>query len=213
MIDYSKVAFAMVFEDLKKWSKGFKIGFNVFTILYFAYVFLLEKGSFYVNIVLVSLYVIYTIFELATIKKDMKKTKVIVARSYKWSKLLIKAFTLGSSLYGIYIASTDADGLTIVISTLMIILWIIQVLLEIVIVVMEPKVRLIIAGVLGDLNPHVERFNNLFKTHAQLPMDEYRKELDKLEDGVVKLRAAKIKPKKKLIIKNPFKLIGKKGGK
>ena len=95
----------------------------------------------------------------------------------------------------------------------MIILWIIQVLLEIVIVVMEPKVRLIIAGVLGDLNPHVERFNNLFKTHAQLPMDEYKKELDKLEDGVAKLRAAKIKPKKKLTIKNPFKLIGKKGGK
>ena len=210
MIDYSKVAFAMVFEDLKKWSKGFKIGFNIFTILYFAYVFLLEKGNFYVNIVLVSLYVIYTIFELATLNKEMKKTKVIVARSYKWSKLLIKAFTLGSSLYGIYLASTEADGLSIIISTLMIILWIIQVLLEIVIVVMEPKVRLLIAGVLGDLNPHVERFNSLFKTHAQLPMDEYQKELNKLEDGVAKLRAAKVKPKKKIVIKNPFKMLVKK---
>ena len=213
MIDYSKVAFAMVFEDLKKWSKGFKIGFNIFTILYFAYVFLLEKGNFYVNIVLVSLYVIYTIFELATIKKDMKKTKVIVARSYKWSKLLIKAFTLGSSLYGIYIASTDADGLTIVISTLMIILWIIQVLLEIVIVVMEPKVRLIIAGVLGDLKPHVDRINVVIKNDIQLPIAEYQKEIDRLSEEVAKLRATKVKPKKKIIIQNPFKFIGKKGGK
>jgi len=74
---------------------------------------------------------------------------------------------------------------------------------------MEPKVRLIIAGVLGDLNPHVERFNNLFKTHAQLPMDEYQKEIDRLQKEVDKLRAARMKPKKKLVIKNPFKLIGK----
>ena len=177
MIDYSKVAFALVFDDLKKWSKGFKIGFNIFTILYFTYVFALQKGILYVNIILVSLYVIYTIFEIVTFKKEMKKTKVIVARSYKWTKLLIKAFTLGSSLYSIYLASTDADGISIIMSTLMIILWIIQVLLEIVIIVMEPKVRLLIAGVLGDLNPHVERFNSLFKTHAQLPVDEYKKKL------------------------------------
>ena len=53
----------------------------------------------------------------------------------------------------------------------------------------------------------------MFKTHAQLPMDEYKKEIDRLQKEVDKLRAAKIKPKKKLAIKNPFKLIGKKGGK
>lgn len=42
----------------------------------------------------------------------------------------------------------------------------------------------------------------------ELPIDEYRKELDKLEVGVAKLRVVKVKPKKK--IKNPFKMLIKK---
>lgn len=213
MIDYSKAAFALVFEDLKKWSKGFKIGFNVFTILYFIYSFVMQKGIVYVNITLVSLYVIYTIFELVTIKKNMKKTKKWVSKSYKWAKLLIKAFTLGSSLYGIYIASTEADGITIIVATLMIIIWVLQALLEIIILVMEPKVRLIIAGVLGDINPHVERVNTIFKTNAHLPIEEYKKEMNVLDEKVKATRAAKAKPRKiKIKIPNPLTLF-KKGGK
>ena len=210
MIDYSKAAFALVFEDLKKWSKGFKIGFNVFTILYFIYSFVMQKGIVYVNITLVSLYVIYTIFELVTIKKNMKKTKKWVSKSYKWAKLLIKAFTLGSSLYGIYIASTEADGITIIVATLMIIIWVLQALLEIIILVMEPKVRLIIAGVLGDINPHVERVNTIFKTNAHLPIEEYKKEMNVLDEKVKATRAAKAKPKKMIKIPNPLKLLSKK---
>ena len=208
MVDYSRAAIAIILEDLKKWSKCFKIGFSIFTLVYFIYSFVMEKGNLYVNIVLITLYAIYTIFEPATYKKDMKKVKKIFSRSYKWSKLLIKAFTLGSMLYGIYVASSKVDGISIILATLMIIIWVLQVLLEILIVVIEPKVKLVIAGVLSDVKPVVTAINIFKKDDIVLPLNEYEKEIAILNKKITQMRP--VKPKKKLALPNPMSIFKKK---
>ena len=37
MFDYSRAAIAIILEDIKKWSKIFKIVFSIFTLLYLSY--------------------------------------------------------------------------------------------------------------------------------------------------------------------------------
>lgn len=202
MVDYSKAAIKIILDDLKKWSKIFKIGFSIFTLVYFIYTFVMEKGNIYVNVVLISLYVIYTLFELITYKKAIKKTKKIIARGYKWLKLLIKAFTLSSTLYGIYVATSNVDGISIILATLMIIVWILQVLLEIIVLVIEPKVKLVIAGVLTDAKPIINMHNFFTKKEKDwiINYEEYKKEIDILSIRVEETKKVKVKK-----VKLPFK--------
>lgn len=195
MVDYSKAAIKIILDDLKKWSKIFKIGFSIFTLVYFVYTFVMEKGNIYVNIVLISLYVVYTLFELITYKKAIKKAKKIIARSYKWLKLFIKAFTLSSTLYGIYVATSNVDGISIILATLMIIVWILQVLLEIIVLVIEPKVKLIIAGVLTDAKPIINMHNFFTKKEKDwiINYEEYKKEIEILSKRVEETEKVKVK--------------------
>lgn len=197
MVNYSKAAIAIVLEDLKKWSKAFKIGFSIFTLLYLTYSVVMEKGNFYVNVTLLGLYVVYTLFELLTYNKDMKRAKKIIFRSYKWSKLAIKTFTLGSMLYGIYVAAYDVDAISIILATLMIIIWILEVLLEVLIFVIEPKVKLIIAGVLTDAKPIINTYNFFRKKEGEIIInyDDYRKEIDILSKRVEINKPVQVKKK------------------
>lgn len=195
MVDYSRAAISIVLEDLKKWSRSFKIVFSIFTLIYLSYVIIVEEGNFYVNVVLLGLFIIYTLFELFTLNKSMKKTKKIVARSYKWSKLAIRAFTLCSMMYGIYVAAANIDAISIIFATLMIILWVLEVLLEVLIFVIEPKVKLVIAGVLTDAKPIINTYNFFKKKDGEIIInyDEYKKELAILEKKVEENRPIKVK--------------------
>lgn len=207
MVDYSRAAIAIVLEDLKKWSRSFKIIFSIFTLLYLSYVILVEEGNIYVNIVLLGLYVIYTVFELLTFKKSMKKLKKIVVRSYKWSKLVVRGFTLCSMMYGIYVAASNIDAISIILATLTIILWVLEVLLEVLIFVIEPKVKLVIAGVLTDARPIINTYNFFKKKDGEINInyDEYKKEIAILEKRIGEVKP--VKEKKKSLL---TRMIGRK---
>ena len=86
MFDYSIAAIKMIYDELKKWCKIFKVCFPIFTLIYYVYALIMKTGNFYVNIVLISLFVMYTLFELCTCKKNMKKTRKMVSKIYKWIK-------------------------------------------------------------------------------------------------------------------------------
>ena len=144
MFKYTKEAINLIIEDFKKYMNIFKYGSLIFTVAYFIYAISMRTGNLIANIVLASLFVAYTIFDFVTSKKEIKEAKRIVKRSYKWSKLLIKTFTLGAMLYGIYTATTNVSAISTILATLMIILWVLQVLLEIVVEVIEDKVNLVI---------------------------------------------------------------------
>ena len=195
MLSYSKAAVSIILDDFKKWSNALKIGFSVFTLIYFAYVFVMTKGNFYANVILVILYSVYTVFELVTYKKTMKKTKKIVVRSYKWSKLLIKAVTLASTLYGIYIAASNVDGISIILATLMIVVWVLQALFEVVILVMEPKIKLIFAAVVTDAKPLIGIHNFFHKREEDWIVDykEYEREIDILSEKIEETKKSKRK--------------------
>ena len=100
-------------------------------------------------------------------------------------------------LYGIYIASSNIEGITIILGTLMVIIWVLQVLLEIVTLVFEPKVKLIMAGVITDAKPIINTYNFFHKKENDIIVDyaEYRKEINILSEKIEETKNKKQKVK------------------
>ena len=105
-------------------------------------------------------------FDTITHNKDLKQLKKIVRRIYKVIKYSMKTFTLGVMVYGIYTASTNVSAISIILTTLMIIMWVLQLLLEFVVEIFDDKKDLIIAGWSKDidnLKRPVTTVNNFIK--------------------------------------------------
>ena len=151
MFKYTRAAVTMIIEDIKRYAKIFQYGSSVFIIIYYIYAFLTQKGNMIANAILASLFVAYTIFVYFFAKHKNKKIQRIIRRSYKWINLGIKAFTLGVMIYGIYMATTDVTPINTILASLMIFLWVMQVLLELIIKIIQDKSDLFIAAWTKDL--------------------------------------------------------------
>ena len=143
MFKYTRAAISQIVDDVKKYCRFFKICSLIFTSTYFIYALISKTGFLAVNIILATLFITYSIFELITINKNIKYVKRFVKRSYNWIKIILKAFTLASTIYGIYLTTTNVSPISIIIATLMTIVWVLQLLLEIVIEIIENKVDLL----------------------------------------------------------------------
>ena len=137
MFMYTRAAIDIVIGDIKRYCNIFKYSSMIFTFLYFGYVLYSKSGNFFVNVILLGLFSSYTIFDLLTHKKDFKPLKKFIRRSYKGIKFFAKTFTLGVMIYGIYTASISVSAISIILATLMIIMWVLQLLLEIVIEIFD----------------------------------------------------------------------------
>ena len=112
MLNYTKASIALILEDFKRYSRIFRTFSLVFTTLYFLYVLITQSGFLVANIILAVLFLGYTTFDIVTMKKDIKKLKKIIQRTYNWLKLSINFITLIAVVYGIYTATTDVKPIT-----------------------------------------------------------------------------------------------------
>ena len=151
MFKYTRTAIDIIISDIKKFSTIFNYGSFIFTSAYFIYALVTKTGNFIANIILASLFVGYTIFYFITRSMEMKSAKKIVKRSYKWIKIVIKTFTLGAMIYGIYITTTNVTPISIILATLMIILYVLQILLELACEIVEDKKDLLVEAVAKDM--------------------------------------------------------------
>lgn len=151
MFKYTRTAIDIIISDIKKFSTIFNYGSLIFTSAYFIYALVTKTGNFIANIILASLFVGYTIFYFITRSMEMKTAKKVVKRSYKWIKIVIKTFTLGAMIYGIYITTTNVTPISIILATLMIILYVLQILLELACEIVEDKKDLLVEAVAKDM--------------------------------------------------------------
>ena len=95
-------------------------------------------GMLWANVALLAISVVYfAIFMIATVPSlatKMKKCKKIAQNVYTRTKLLIKFFTLGITLYGIYATTAHVTPFSIILTTLSILAWVLQVLFHIVLI-------------------------------------------------------------------------------
>ena len=150
MFRYTRAAVDIVIEDIKRYCNIFKYGSIGLTFAYFGYALYSKTGNFIINAILLGLFALYTILDFVTHKKIFKPRRALAAamrRSEEKSiKFITKTFSLGIMIYSIYVATTNVSGISIILATLMIILWVLQLLFEIVVEIFNDKKDLIVAG-------------------------------------------------------------------
>ncbi|MDR0934773.1 MAG: hypothetical protein LBM03_00490 [Erysipelotrichaceae bacterium] len=153
MFKYTKAAIDLIVEDFKKYALVFKYCSLVISIGYFTFAILTKIGNFYANAILGVLFILYLIFEIITdsLKSKPKKVKKIVRRTYKWTKIAVNMFSLAAAIYSIYTAVKNVSAISIILTTLMIIMWVLDVLLEIVVEILQSKYAYLIAGFNKDI--------------------------------------------------------------
>ena len=146
MFDYTKVAFTKVINDFKKLFFVFNIVVQLVYIAYLCYATFFTDKFFKINLSLLAVSVIYFVVFLATRdgSKLSKKVDTAVKRSVKWYKIIVKAFTLGVALYALVDTVNAVKPLSVVLVSLMIIGWVMQVLFELVLYYLESKVDYVI---------------------------------------------------------------------
>jgi len=160
MFSKTKESFIAMVENVKKIYRCFRYMLILFTAIYFVYALLSKTGIFAINLVLAILFVGYSIFEIITFKKRVtKETKNLVKKSYKWTKLFLKAISLGIMIYGVYTATTKPALLTIVIITLTTLLWITQIIFEIILSILQKQTNRMVSSIKDDIHNVKENFN------------------------------------------------------
>lgn len=195
MFKYTREAINKIIDDFKLLSKVFKYTSQTTTVAYLTYALIAKVGNFYANIILLSLFIGYTIFDFIVSDEGNKMIKKVVRRTVNWLKISIKAFTLLVLIYSIYAATTDATAFSIIMATLMIIVWVLQVLLELVITVFEDEKDLVLAGIkkdIDDIKRPVSDVGNFFRRVTGQEVNVYEED-EPREIKILKKRMEKRK--------------------
>jgi len=166
------------------------------------------RGSFAVNIVLLIVTVSFSAFLLFSLasreflpKKQARKIKHV----YRIILLLFKAVSLYITVYGIHIAITEINTVSMVLAAFMVISWVFGVLFEILRFIFERYTALLTSAIIKDTDPLVNLYNKITfkksepreetKTDAYVSgiTEEYKKELkEKKESQKARHEAEKI---------------------
>ncbi|MBQ9113610.1 MAG: hypothetical protein IJY05_01665 [Clostridia bacterium] len=203
MFDYTKTAINKIVADFKKFSYRFNIGAQIVYIAYLIYALIANTELWIINTILLALSAIYFIFFLVATAKDASKTlKKRVKTVFKRCKQVVKFFTLGVMLYGIWQTSTHVDPLSVILTALMIVGWVLQILFEIILVFFLNKANFVWEAVQADKDEFVKpakSVGNFFKRITGREIEEEKEPTKNrlLLDGMVEeYREKKIEEKK-----------------
>ena len=167
MFKYTVAAYHKIVNDLKMLAHVFTIVVQSLMILYMTYSAIVNNGSRAINITLGALTLASLLFYLFTYGRDNKKVKRVrglVSRGYAIAKLTINAVSLASIVYSIYVGASDISALSLVITPLMIIMWVLQVLFQFAKAYAENRLALLVDGIEMDVefvaNP-IKRVKNV----------------------------------------------------
>lgn len=203
MFKYTKAGINIIINDIKNLSKILKYVTLIGTAIYYLIAIILNIGYLAVNIILATLFTAYTIFDFLTDKNKNKKTRKIVGRSYTWISIGLRAFTLCATLYGMYLGTSNTSAISIILTTLIIILWVLEVLFEVIAQYITDKAKLIMTGFQKDTE-FITKVKNFFKSgenKAELISDDdeniiiLEKQLEKQEEEKIKQKEEEKKRK------------------
>lgn len=166
MFKYTKASIGLLIDDCKRYAKIFKYVSLIATLGLLTYQIVVGfmKGSnlVYFNIAIAVAFLTFAFVDLLFKNKSLKRT---VKRIYKWLKIILKAITLGITIYEIYIADT-VDGIQIILTILMILLWIASFISEVVVEVVQIRANEILVAVkqdIDDVKKPITAVSNVFK--------------------------------------------------
>lgn len=160
----TKTALELIIDDFKKYVFILKyvfLGFSVGTVVYSI---IAGTGIIYINFALLGLLVGYAILDAVLKATEAKNASKAIRPIYAWLKIILNAGALASSLYTLY-ASTAGDkinAMSIVLSTLSIIMFVLKVLLEVCLDIFNKKWRLLKTGMILDAQEYPNTSGKIF---------------------------------------------------
>ncbi len=154
MLDYTKAALTKTINDTKKIAYFCSISTQLIYIAYLIYALCAGVGFSAVNIILLVLSVLYVGYYSLTLYprgKKERRARYDARRIYKYTKLTLQALTLIFMIYGIFMASSEKSTVTIMFAAVSLVFWILSLLLEVTIAVLNSYKDLLIEGLKADL--------------------------------------------------------------
>ena len=202
MLDYTKGVLSKTLDDFKRITFFSTLSLQIFQIGYLIYALCAGTGILIANIILLTLSSAYLAFMLYIHWQEVEKeTRRLLKNIYRWSKRAIKAFTLGVSIYGLFIAAsepiTTESLISVILVVFMLLAWILDILFSLIVMVVEKRKDLFLNAFKMDFEPALKAVNFVNKIRGKEVEDEIvptksRGVLEKLSEK----RKAKIKQQK-----------------
>lgn len=100
-----------------------------------------------------------------------KKIQTILKRIYQWSKRAIKLFTLGISVYGLWITASETittkSLISIILLVFMLIAWVLEILFSLILMVVERRASLLLDAMKMDFEPMFKAKNFIDKIRGK----------------------------------------------
>ena len=191
MFDYTRMIIGQTVTDVKRVFYGYQVLAQLIYIAYLIYALIAGAGIWYANAALLLLSCGYFIFFLSTTDygktPDGKALKRKVRTGYVWSKRFIRLFTIGMAVYDI-VTADSSNSISTLLTALMIVSWMLEILLELIIRIIEVRFNLIKEAIEADVDEllkPIKTVGNFFKkaTGQEIPPEQEpskkRKWLDK----------------------------------
>ena len=152
MFDNTKSAIGNAFWGIKAFFVGLSLIFQAFTILFFVFAIVAKIGNPWINVVMCAVSIVYTIIYLVSKRQPRAQSKRLIAkakRTRKWVKLALKLISLSITIYGMTIAMTNV--VAIILATVSLFGWFLQVIFELLLFVIERKINKIKDGIKKDV--------------------------------------------------------------
>lgn len=198
MFKYTKASVNILIADCKRWAKIFKYVSLVGTLALLTYQiitgFITGNKFLFVNIGLAAAFIIFTVLDFVFEHFELKTAKKIGKKIYKWLKLLTKAGTLIITILDIK-AAEKLDGVQIILTTLMILLWIASFASEIILELVTQRANEFLVAFHADVEDIKRPFTAVSNTFKKLTGREVIKSdvdpkkekiLSKLKDRIAK---------------------------
>lgn len=170
MLDYTKLALNQIWSELKRLAYTVDVCSKVFPIAYLTYALIAGTGLWIANAVLLALAVAYFVFFLSMTEygktPDGKKVKKKVDKFYKLSRRLIKLFTLGVAVYGLFLTSNDVNPLSLALTVAIIVGWTLGIVFDFLIKIIGAKIGFVVSALEADIDAAlkpIKSAGNFFK--------------------------------------------------
>ena len=167
MLDYTKAAFGKIIDDFKKFIFIFSIVAQSISVIYLIYALCIQQGILAANIILLILSTAYLIFlSIQGLKSNNQQQKKLAKRIYKWGKLVTQLYTLVVALYALNVTVDNALSLSVLLTALQLISWVLQVLFEVISLILDKLAELVITAIKADveqIKKPVTTVGNFFK--------------------------------------------------
>ena len=156
---FKNIASNFVKERVSNTSTAFKLIIADFK----RYALILKYAFLVINCILLGLLVVYAVLDAILRQKENPNPTKKLRLIYAWSKIILNALALSSSLYSLYsAAASEIHPFSIVLSTLSMIMFIIKVVVEICLDVFASKWALLKNAMMMDAKEHPKTSGKIF---------------------------------------------------